>query len=181
MSNLSAGKLLIPYARMARKKLTGGTGPQGRIDKIRGVITDLVRLERIELANFVGYESRQYAERLIDLAKKYGDKHEGMMEMADYWLLEKDLVPKLFKVLVPRFENRIGPYTVVHKLPIEYPGKGQKKIVLELKGNPFPPIKYDTSRDVTNTLTNVLIRSLKKEYHANRKNSFASSSTPGSS
>ena len=47
-------------------------------------------------------------ERLVDLAKKYGDKHEGMMEMADYWLLDKDLVPKLFQVIVPRFQNKIG-------------------------------------------------------------------------
>jgi large subunit ribosomal protein L17 len=69
-------------------------------------------------------------ERLIDLAKKYGDKHEGMMEMADYWLLEKDLVPKLFKVIVPRYQDKIGPYTLVHKLPIEYPGSGNKRIVL---------------------------------------------------
>jgi hypothetical protein len=30
--------------------------------------------KRIELLHFVGYESRQYAERLIELAKKYGDK-----------------------------------------------------------------------------------------------------------
>jgi large subunit ribosomal protein L17 len=69
-------------------------------------------------------------ERLVDLAKKYGDKHEGMMEMADYWLLDKDLLPKLFQVIVPRFQNKIGPYTLVHKLPIEYPGHGYKNIVL---------------------------------------------------
>lgn len=50
--------------------------------------------------------------------------------MADYWLLEKDLVPKLFQVIVPRFQNKPGPYTLVHKLPVEYPGGGQKRIVL---------------------------------------------------
>ena len=42
--------------------------------------------------------------------------------MADYWILEKDLIPKLFKVIVPRFQNSCGPYTQVFKLPIEYPG-----------------------------------------------------------
>lgn len=76
MSNLSAGKLLIPYARMARKKLTRFSGPQGRIDLLRKTLTNLVREERIETPDFIGYESRQYAERLIDLAKKYGDKYE---------------------------------------------------------------------------------------------------------
>jgi hypothetical protein len=31
---------------MARKKLTKYSGPQGRIDRIRGVITNLMRKER---------------------------------------------------------------------------------------------------------------------------------------
>jgi large subunit ribosomal protein L17 len=86
-----------------------------------------------------------------------------MMEMADYWILEKDLVPKLFKEIVPRFENKPGPYTLVHKLPSEYPGRASKKIILELKNNPFPPIKYD-ERDYSNSLTNILIKSLKSDY-----------------
>jgi hypothetical protein len=34
---------------MARKKITQYTGPQGRIDRIRNVITDLVRKERYGL------------------------------------------------------------------------------------------------------------------------------------
>lgn len=32
----------------------------------------------------------------------YGDKHKHTMEMADWWLEDKSLVHKLFKVLVPR-------------------------------------------------------------------------------
>ena len=59
---------------MARKKITRFTGPQGRIDRLRNTITDLIRDERIEVINYVGFESRQYAERLIELAKKYGEK-----------------------------------------------------------------------------------------------------------
>ncbi|RNA07948.1 39S ribosomal mitochondrial [Brachionus plicatilis] len=165
MSNLTAGKLLIPYSRLARKKITKFTGPQGRIDKIRGIISDLLRLERIEIPNFVGYESRQYAERLIDLAKKYGDKHEGMMEMADYWIIEKDLIPKLFQVIVPRYENKLGPYTQVFKLPEEYPGKGIKNICMELKDNALPPIQAAMSnRTHNNSLTNILIDAYKKDY-----------------
>ena len=45
-------KLLIPYARMARDKLTSNTGPQGRINKIRQVITELVRKERLTIFKF---------------------------------------------------------------------------------------------------------------------------------
>lgn len=92
-------------------------------------------------------------------------RHEGMMEMADYWILEKDLVPKLFKVIVPRFENQLGPYTLIHKLPVVYPGPGKKRIVMELKNNQLPPIKSSNSnRDFTNSLTNVLIKSMRSDY-----------------
>ncbi len=84
------------------------------------------------------------------------------MELADYWLLEKDLVPKLFKVIVPRYENLLGPYTQVHHLPIEYPGRAKPHILLELKGNPYPPV-VQRSRDFSQSLTNILISSYKKE------------------
>ena len=87
-----------------------------------------------------------------------------MMEMADYWLLEKDLVPKLFQVIVPRYENKMGPYTLVHKLSPEYPGGGRKNIVMELKNNPLPPIKNESTRDFSNSLTNILVRAMKQEY-----------------
>ena len=87
------------------------------------------------------------------------------MEMADYWILEKDLVPKLFQVIVPRFENKLGPYTLIHKLPVVYPGTGKKRIVMELKNNQLPPIKSSTSnRDLSNSLTNVLIKSMRSDY-----------------
>ena len=85
--------------------------------------------------------------------------------MADYWLLEKDLVPKLFQVLVPRFADKIGPYTLVHKLPVKYPGKGQKSIVMELKNNSLPPVNANsTQRNYANSLTNVLINSMRNDY-----------------
>lgn len=87
-----------------------------------------------------------------------------MMEMADYWILEKDLVPKLFQVIVPRYENKIGPYTLVHKLSPVYPGSGRKNIIMELKNNPLPPIKSEFARDFSGSLTNVLVRALKQEY-----------------
>ena len=59
--------------------------------------------------------------------QQYSFRHVGTMEMADYWILEKDLIPKLFKVIVPRFKNSYGPYTQFFKLPIEYPGLCKKE------------------------------------------------------
>jgi hypothetical protein len=91
------------------------------------------------------------------------------MEMADYWLLRKEMVPKLFEVLVPRYQNRIGPYTLVHKLPVVYPGSGKKKIVMELKENGLTPIKTQySSVDTFNSLTNILLRGLRAEHTVKR-------------
>jgi len=88
-----------------------------------------------------------------------------MMEMADYWLLEKDLIPKLFQVIVPRYADKIGPYTLIHKLPVKYPGKGTKSIMMELKNNALPPVAMCSSQqDYTNSLTNVLINSMRNDY-----------------
>jgi hypothetical protein len=56
------------------------------------------------------------------------------MELADYWLLEKQLVHKLFKVLVPRFENCPVSYTRMYRAPRPCPGPKFKRAVLELRG-----------------------------------------------
>lgn len=47
---------------------------------------------------------------------------------------EKDLVHKLFKVLVPRYKDFKTCYTDLHKLAIDYPGPGNGLGILELKG-----------------------------------------------
>lgn len=54
--------------------------------------------------------------------------------MADYWLDEKQLVHKLFKVLVPRYENFNSSYTRLLLAPYTYPDRASGKAVLELKG-----------------------------------------------
>ena len=105
-----------------------------------------------------------YVNILITLNTRFF-RHEGMMEMADYWLLEKDLVPKLFQVIVPRYANQVGPYTLIHKLPVKYPGNGVKHIVMELKNNQLPPVRAANSyRDQSNSLTNVLINAMRTDY-----------------
>lgn len=84
------------------------------------------------------------------------------MEMVDYWILEKDLIPKIFKVIVPRFKDSYGPYTQVFKLPIQFPGNGARAIVLELKGNPYPPV-VTMSHNYSNSLTNILLKASKED------------------
>lgn len=110
--------------------------------------------------------------QLISDALRYGDCHKTTMEMADYWLLEKQLVHKLFKVLVPRYENFTVSYTRLLKAPTPYTGSTREKAILELKGNPFPSLLHDFSTN-RNLIHNVLMDEAKKEYRAQKYQEIA--------
>ncbi|XP_064539488.1 large ribosomal subunit protein bL17m [Drosophila montana] len=158
---------LISQLRIAvrpnKRHLKNADGPEGRLLKLRKTVTALVKHERIELFYNRADEARGYAELLISNAIRYGDRHKATMDLADYWLLEKQLVHKLFKVLVPRFENSNLSYTRMLKAPREYPGIYYKKSVLELRGNPFPVLTPDNSQN-RNLLHNVLLDEARKEF-----------------
>ena len=47
---------------------------------------------------------------------------------------EKDLIHKLFKVLVPRYKSLPAAATSIHRISGSYPGMGIPEGVLELKG-----------------------------------------------
>lgn len=47
---------------------------------------------------------------------------------------EKDLIHKLFKVIVPRYSGFQSSFTQLYQLPSVYPGKDMKLGLLELKG-----------------------------------------------
>ncbi|KAG7177529.1 39S ribosomal protein L17-like, partial [Homarus americanus] len=102
---------LIPAIRVGvcakRKKFSNPKGPEGRLHMLRAT--------------------------LIADAIKYGDCYRPTMETADYWLTEKQLVHKLFKVLVPRYKDTKDSYTRVHKAPNIYPGYFYERSVLELR------------------------------------------------
>lgn len=85
------------------------------------------------------------------------------MEMAAFWLLEKQLVHKLFKVLAPRYQNYSVAFTKMYKAPKPYPGKYYDRAVLELPGNPYPPLVPDTHSN-RNLIHNVLLDEAKKAY-----------------
>lgn len=96
------------------------------------------------------------------------------MEMADYWLLEKQLVHKLFKVLCPRFENANGSVTKMFNAPRLYPADPNgrthfKRVVLELKGNPYPSISPDSSYRNKNLIHNVLLDAAMKDFYAEKE------------
>uniref|UniRef100_A0A8C9FSR7 Large ribosomal subunit protein bL17m n=1 Tax=Pavo cristatus TaxID=9049 RepID=A0A8C9FSR7_PAVCR len=79
------------------------------------------------------------------------------MRMADFWLTEKDLIHKLFKVLAPRYQPHPGSYTRMLHIPNRDCLDRAKMAVIELKGNPFPPL-IRPRRDSEKTLLNQLLK-----------------------
>nr|SVE87051.1 EOG090X0EUO [Daphnia similis]SVE88305.1 EOG090X0EUO [Daphnia similis] len=143
-------------------------GPAGRLRKLRATVTALVKYERIELYYPRAEEAQGYAERLISDAIRNGDCHKHTMEMADYWLNEKQLVHKLFKVLVPRYQNYNSSFSRLVLGPNSYPGYFAGTAILELKGNPFPALQPET-HNYHYWLHNVLLDEAKKEFRSARE------------
>ncbi|XP_014286638.1 large ribosomal subunit protein bL17m [Halyomorpha halys] len=137
-------------------------GPEGRLEKLRIVVTGLIKHERIQLNYRTADEARGYAERLISEAIRHGDCHTPTMEIADYWLTEKQLLHKLFKVLVPRFHECNMSYTRLLRVSSDQ-DQTFPQGVLELRGNPYPPLTKDLSHN-RNLLHNVLLDAARKDY-----------------
>lgn len=89
--------------------------------------------------------------------------------MADYWLMNKQLVHKLFKVIAPKFEHCKVSYTRMYKAPREYPGMYYKRAILELRNNPYPPLVPDLQNN-RNLIHNVLLDEARRAY---RKEKYA--------
>lgn len=106
---------------------------------------------------------------MISDAIRHGDKHKPTMEMADYWLLDKTVVHKLFKVFCPRFENHSTAVTRMFRAPREYPctdfdKRYRARSVLEMKGNPYPHVAPDQTYRNRNLIHNVLLDEAKKDF-----------------
>ncbi|NWX92183.1 RM17 protein, partial [Nothoprocta pentlandii] len=123
--------------------------------------------------------------QLIDYAKR-GDSDERAMRMADFWLTvsreqglpwpwpwrrcrscacrpqEKDLIHKLFKVLAPRYQPHPGKYTRMLQIPNRDSLDRAKMAVIELKGNPFPPL-VRPQPDSEKTLLNQLLKGYRED------------------
>jgi len=153
-------------------------GLMGRLKKMRRTVTALCRHERIELNYNRADEARPYAERLISEALRYGDKHKPTMDLANFWLEDKTLVPKLFKVLAVRYaEWPAGmPYTRMLRAPSQGPPGAKagdqehndsfnySRAVLELRGNPYPPLPGPVNQANPSLIHNVLLEEARKDY-----------------
>lgn len=84
------------------------------------------------------------------------------MRMADFWLTEKDLIHKLFKMLAPRYASYQSNYTNMYQIPNRENLDRAKMAVIEYKGNPYPPLIVK-KRDSEKTLLNQLLKGYRED------------------
>ena len=185
MNQAEVGKLISqmrfkvqPKPWLLVSKETLHRGMRGQLLYTRKSVTALIKDERVEFTHGRGVVAREYTERLLQEAVAHGDKHVPTMELANWWLTDKSLVHKLFKVLVPRFQDMSCSYTRMLKAPMIFKPEGgvyegKERVVLELRGNPFPPLYYSNTEPNRAQIHNVLLNEarrdarLKREYNLN--------------
>lgn len=168
----------IPFLIRSKKykiKTKINNNPDGQLFNQTLSVTRLFRDERIVMNFNKACEIRPQVERLIVEAMRNGDKHRPTMALANYWLREKNLIHKLFKVFVPRYENYASSFTAIHMLGFDYQLNAipfterryckkavsvQGEAVLEMRGNPLPPIIRPSVKK-SGLLTNLLIEGAK--------------------
>ncbi len=77
---------------------------------LRGLLSSLIKYERIETTVAKAKALRELADRLVTFGKK-GDLHSRRIALS--YLPDKELVAKLFTEIAPRFADRNGGYVRV--------------------------------------------------------------------
>ena len=77
---------------------------------LRHLVTSLIQHERIETTLPKAKELRRFADRMVTLAKR-GDLHAR--RQAARFVLDPEMLRKLFSTLAERFKDRAGGYTRV--------------------------------------------------------------------
>ena len=148
-------------------------GNRYRLELIRKQVTSLIVNERLEMTKYSGVTVREYTERLIQEAINHGDTHRPTMELADWWLEDKSAIHKLFKVLVPRLQSQPHSFTRLFYSPSQASAnkEGQDrmmrhwkpKVVIEVVGHPFPPLRYSNTEPNRKMIHNVLLSEARRE------------------
>ncbi|XP_015176447.1 PREDICTED: 39S ribosomal protein L17, mitochondrial [Polistes dominula] len=178
MNQANVEKLVskLKYNVKPKRKLRNSDGPVGRIRKIQKTLTALLKYERIELNYGRADETRGYVERLISEAVRNGPDNVETMNVANFWILEKQLVHKLFKVLAPRYKDYAVSYTKLHKAPYNYPESRYPRAVLELRGNIYPSVEQNNPNE-HNLLHNILLSAARKEFRLEKYKEIADNIT----
>ena len=111
---------------MAYRKL--GMDMGHREAMLRNIVTSLIRHERIQTTEARAKELSAIAEKMITLGKQ-GDLAARRMTMA--YLMDEDVVKKLFDTIAPKYADRQGGYTRTMKLGSRR-GDAASMVVIEL-------------------------------------------------
>lgn len=90
-----------------------GRDSSARKALFRGMLTSFFQYDRIETTEAKAKELRGLADQMITLAKR-GDLHARRQVLA--YLMDEDIVKKLFDEIAPKYADRQGGYTRVIKL-----------------------------------------------------------------
>lgn len=119
----------------------------------------LFREERAEFRFHRAVELRPYVERLLQFGILRGSEDPYTREMVDWWIMDGDIREKFFEVYVPRFREKedFGPFTSLYFIQDD-PSEGHfHRGVIELNGNPYPPIVIE-QMVYSHNLLNVLLK-----------------------
>ncbi|MGI6684237.1 MAG: 50S ribosomal protein L17 [Bacillota bacterium] len=95
---------------MAYRKL--GKTSSHRRAMFRNIVTSLLDKERIETTEPKAKELKSITEKMITLGKK-GDLASRRMALA--YLMDEDVVTKLYTTIAPRYQDRQGGYVRIIK------------------------------------------------------------------
>lgn len=90
-----------------------GRDSSARKALFRGMLTSFFQYDRIETTEAKAKELRGLADQMITLAKR-GDLHARRQVLA--YLMDEDVVKKIFDEIAPKYADRQGGYTRVIKL-----------------------------------------------------------------
>jgi large subunit ribosomal protein L17 len=108
---------------------------------LRNMATALFDKERIRTTLVKAKELRPFAEQLITVAKRDGDRlHARRLVLRD--IHDQSVVKKLFDTLGVRFATRPGGYTRILRLGSRK-GDGTEMAILELVGSEYKPESKD--------------------------------------
>ncbi|MBS4914216.1 MAG: 50S ribosomal protein L17 [Veillonella sp.] len=90
-----------------------GRDSSARKALFRGMLTSFFQYDRIETTEAKAKELRGLADQMITLAKR-GDLHARRQVLS--YLMDEDVVKRLFDEIAPKYADRQGGYTRVIKL-----------------------------------------------------------------
>ncbi len=95
---------------------------------LRSLATAILKNERVTTTEARAKAARPIVEKMITLGKR-GDLHARRQALA--YLLEEDVVTKLFAEIAPRYTERAGGYTRIYKAAPRR-GDGAPQAIIEL-------------------------------------------------